>query len=95
MNNEILLLIKKRTDTLIEQARTKSQETLEIKSKKQMETSSFLQVLNLLEEGKWLLAVASFETTNSVFDKTPENKILSFSTTSRWVPDGSEEIVDQ
>ena len=31
MNNELLLLIKKHTDTLIEQTTTKPQETLEFK----------------------------------------------------------------
>ena len=31
MNNEFLLLIKKHTDTLIEQTKTKPQETLEYK----------------------------------------------------------------
>ena len=31
MNNELLLLIKKHTDTLIQQTKTKPQETLEFK----------------------------------------------------------------
>ena len=35
MNNEFLLLIKKHTDMLIEQTRTKPQETLEFKMNKQ------------------------------------------------------------
>ena len=38
MNNELLLLIKKHNDTLIEQTKTKSQETLEYKMNKQMQT---------------------------------------------------------
>ena len=38
MNNELLLFIKKHTDTLVEQTKTKSQETLEIKMNKQMQT---------------------------------------------------------
>ena len=37
MINELLLLIKKHTDTLIEQTRTKPQETLEFKMDKQMQ----------------------------------------------------------
>ena len=37
MNNELLLLIKKHTDTLIEQTKTKPQETLEFKMDKQMQ----------------------------------------------------------
>ena len=35
MNNELLLLITKHTDTLIEQTKTKPQETLEFKMNKQ------------------------------------------------------------
>ena len=37
----MLLLIKKHTDTLIEQTKTKSQETLEFKMNKHMQTFSF------------------------------------------------------
>ena len=35
MNNELLLLIKKRTDTLIEQTKTEPQENLDFKMNKQ------------------------------------------------------------
>ena len=73
MNNELLLLNNKHTDTLIEQTKTKPQETLENKMKKQMQTFSFNPPLILVEEGKWLLAVSSFECTNSVFNITNEN----------------------
>ena len=41
MINELLLLIKRHTDTLIEQTKTKHQETLELKMKKKMQTFSF------------------------------------------------------
>ena len=34
MNNELLLLVKKHTDTLIEHSKTKPQETLEFKKDK-------------------------------------------------------------
>ena len=37
MNNELLLLIEKHTDTLIEQTKTRPQETLEFKMNKQMQ----------------------------------------------------------
>ena len=77
MNNELLLLIKKHTDTLIEQTRTKPQETLEFKMNKQMQTFSFNPPINLVEEDKWLLAVSSFECTNSVFNITNENNSFS------------------
>ena len=77
MNIELLLLIKKQTDTLIEQTRTKPQETLEFKMDKQMQTFSFNPPRNLVEEDKWLLAVSSFECTNSVFNITDENNSFS------------------
>ena len=37
MNNELLFLIKKHTDTLIEQTKTKPQETLEFRMSKQFQ----------------------------------------------------------
>ena len=77
MNNELLLLIKKHTDTLIENTKTKPQETLEFKMDKQMQTFSFNPPINLVEKGKWLLGVSSFECTNSVFNITNENNSFS------------------
>ena len=77
MNNELLLLIQKHTDTLIEQTKTKPQETLEFKMNKQMQTFSFNPPIKLVEEGKWLLAVSSLECTNSVFHITNENNPFS------------------
>ena len=67
MNNELLLLIKKHTDTLIQQTKTKPQETLEFKMNKQTQTFSFSPPINLVEEDKWLLAVSSFECTKFCF----------------------------
>ena len=77
MNNELLLIIKKHTDTLIEQTKTRAQETLEFKMDKQMQTFSFNPPINLVEEGKWLSGVSSFECTNSVFNITNENNSFS------------------
>ena len=57
MNNELLLSLKKHTETLIEQTKTKPQETLEFKLNKQMETFSLNHPINLAEKSKWLLAV--------------------------------------
>ena len=65
MNNEFLLVIKKHTETLIEQTKRKRQETLEFKLIKQMETILFNPPINLVEERKWLSAVTCFEATNS------------------------------
>ena len=77
MNNDLLLLIQKHTDTLIEQTKTNPQETLEIKMNKQMQTFSFNSRKNLVEEGKCLLAVSFLECTNSVFNITNENNSFS------------------
>ena len=77
MNNELYLLIKKHTNTLIEQTKTKPQETLEFKMNKQNQTFSFNPPINLLDEGKWFLAVSFFECTNSDSNITDENNSFS------------------
>ena len=94
MNNELLLLIKKHTDTLIEQTKTKPQETLEFKMNKQMQTFSFNPPINLLEEGKWLLAVSSFECTNSVFNITDENNSFSIIIPGHYQNESDEKTID-
>ena len=77
LNDELLLLSKKHTDTLIQQTKTRPQETLEFKINKQMQIFSFSPPINLIEEGKWLLGVSSFECTNSIFNITNENNSFS------------------
>ena len=42
-----------------------------------MQTFSFNPPINLVGEGKWLLAVSSFECSNSVFNITNENNSFS------------------
>ena len=59
-----------------------------------MEAFPFNPPINLSEEADWLLAVTSFEATNSVFSKSDENS-FSKTTTVHWIPEGSEEIVDK
>ena len=54
MKIELLLLIKKHTYTLIEQTRTKPQETFEFKMIRSKQTIAFNPPINLLEEGKCL-----------------------------------------
>ena len=95
MNNELLLLIKKHTDTLIEQTRTKPQETLEFKMNKQMQTFSFSPPINSIEEGKWLLAVSSFECTNSVFNITDDNNSFSIIIPAHWETEFAENTIDE
>ena len=91
----MLLLIKKHTDNLIEQTRTKPQETLEFKMNKQMQTFSFSPPINLVEEGKWLLGVSSFECTNSVFNITNENISFSVIIPSHYETEFAEKTIDE
>ena len=95
MNNELLLLIKKHTDTLIEQTKTKPQETLEFKMNKKMQTFSFIPPINLIEEDKWLIAVSSFECTNSVFNKTNENNSFSIIIPGHFQNKSDEKTIDE
>ena len=93
MNIELLLLIKKHTDTLIEQRKTKPQETLVFKKNKQMETFSFSLPINLVEEVKWLLGVTSFECTNSVFNISNENSSFSITIPGHWQTKYAEKLL--
>ena len=95
MNNELLLLIKKHTDTLIEQTKTSPQENLEFKMNKQMQTFSFNPPNNLIEEGKWLLPVSSFERTNSVFNITNDNSSFSITVPGHWESKSAEKTIDK
>ena len=95
MNNELLLLIKKQTDTLIEQTKTRPQETLEFKMDKQMQTFSFIPPINLIDEDKWLLAVSSFECTNSVFNITNDNNSFSIIIQGHWETEVAEKTIDE
>ena len=51
---------------------------------KQKQTFSFKPLVNLFEEEKWLPAVTSFKTTNSVFNITDENKSFSITIPRHW-----------
>ena len=95
MNNELLLLIKKHTDTLIEQTKTKPQETLEFKMNKQVQTFSFNPPINLVEEGKWLLAVTLFDYTISVFNITDESNSFSINIPGQWSSESEEKSIER
>ena len=95
MNNELLLLIKKHTDTLIEQTKTKPQEIPEFKMTRSKQTFSFNPPLNLVEEGKWLMAVSSFECTNSVFNITNENNSFSVIIHGHYQTESSQKTIDE
>ena len=95
MNNELLLLIKKHTDTLIEQTKTKPQEILEFKMNKQRQTFSFNPPINSTEEDKWLLAVSSFECTNSVFNITDDHNSFSIIIPGHYQNESDEKTIDK
>ena len=80
----MLLLVKRHTDTLIKQTRKRPQVTPEFKMNKQKETISFSPPINLIEEGKWLFGVNSFEANNFVFNITDENNSFSISIPGCW-----------
>ena len=94
MNIELLLLMKKHTDTLIQQTKTKPQETLEFKMNKERQTFSFNPPINLVEEGKWLLAVSSLDCTNSVFNITNENNSFSIIIPGHYQNKSDEKTID-
>ena len=60
-----------------------------------METFSSNPSINLFEEGRWLLAVTSFEASNSVFNVTDENNSFSITTPAHWISEIVEEIFNQ
>ena len=60
-----------------------------------MQTFSFSPTLNLIEEGKWFLAVTSFEATNFVFNINIENNNFSISTPSHWSSEEGEGFINK
>ena len=95
MNNELLLLIKKHTDTLIEQTKTKPQETLEFKMIRSKQTFSFNPPLNLVEERKWLIAVSLFDCLNSIFNITSNNNSFSIIIPGHYQSKPAEKTIDE
>ena len=94
MNNELLFLIKKHTDVLIQQTKTRPQETLDFKMNKQMQTFSFNPPLNLIEEDKWVMAVSLLDCTNSVFNITNENNSFSIIIPGHYKTEFAEKVIN-
>ena len=90
----MLLLIKKHTDTLVQETKTQPQQTLEFKMNTQLKTFSFNPPISLFDDG-WLIAVTSFETTNSVFNITDENNSFSIITPGHWSTKNAEETINK
>ena len=94
MNNELLILIKKHTDTLIKETKTKPQETVEFKMNKQLQTFSFNPPINLVEGGKWFLGLSSLECTISVFNITNENNSFSSIIPGHYQTEFAEKMIN-
>ena len=94
MNNELLLLIKKHTDTLIQQTKTKPQESLEFKMNNQMQTFSFNPPINLIEVGKCLIGVTLLECTSSVFNIINENNSFSIIVQGHYETEFAEKFIN-
>ena len=73
----------------------KPQETLEFKKNKQKQTFSFNPPINLLEEGRWLLGVSSFECTNSVLNITNENNSFSIIVPGHYETESAEKTINE
>ena len=78
---------------MIEQTKTKPQE--EFKMNKQMQNFLINRPINLVEEGKWLLAVRSLEAANSVFVITDENNSFSITTPGHWSSESAQKTIDE
>ena len=59
-----------------------------------MQTYLFSLPINLLEQGKWLLAVRAFECTNSVFNINNENNSFSITIPGHWESKSAEKTID-
>ena len=95
LNEEKIVTFKKHTDILFQQTKILPQETLEFRMNKQLENSSFSPPINLIEEGKWLMTVTSFEATNSVFNINIENNSFSITIPGHWETKSAEKSIDE
>ena len=78
-----------------DQKETKPHETHKIKLNKQRQTFPFLPPINLVEEGKRLLGVTSFEAINCVFNITNENNSFSITTPGTWNSKSAQKTFDE
>ena len=60
-----------------------------------METFSLSPPIDLTEEGKCLLAVSSFECTNSVFKTNNKNNSFSITITGHWESKPAERTINE
>ena len=91
----IVTFDKKSTEKLVEHTKTKPLETLEFKMNNQRKTFYFSPPINLSEEGKWLLTVTSFKTTNFVFTISDKNNSFSNTTSGHWSSQDGDELINE
>ena len=60
-----------------------------------MQTFSFNPPINLIEKGKWLLALTSFECTNFVFNITDENNSFSIIIPGHYENKSAQKTIDE
>ena len=60
-----------------------------------MQTFSFNPPINLVEEGKWLMAVSLFDCTNSVYNITNENNSFSIIIPGHYETEFAEKTIDE
>ena len=80
---------------MIQQTKTKPQETLEFEMIRSKQTFSFNPPITLVEEGNWLLGVSSLECTNSVFNISDENNSFSTNIPGHWQNKDAEKAIDE
>ena len=68
---------------------------MEFKTNKQIQTYSFSPSINIVEKGKWLLGVISFECTHSVFIITNENTSFSITVPDHLETESDEKTFDE
>ena len=61
----------------------------------QMQRFSFSPPLNLVEEGKWLIAVTNFGGRNSVYNINHENNSFSTTRPGHWNSKSAEKTIDE
>ena len=83
MKDELLLLIKEKIDTLINQTKPRPQEFIENKQTKSKDTFSLNKPLEI-EEGKRMLGVLVLETYRSVFNATKNRNRFAIYTPGHW-----------
>ena len=88
-------MIKQHPDKVIEQTKAKRQETLEFTQSTQMKTFSFSPPTSFFQEEKYLLALTSFEATNSVFNIVDENNRFSITIPGHLNSKSSEKAIDE